>query len=108
MSTDFWNREIETMPRERLRALQGARAGDVIHNAYGYGLFTGGLGLHVGAETIGATVVPMGGGNTPRQVMLIRDFGARVLCCTPSYALTIAEEFERQGVDTAALPLAVG
>ncbi len=88
--------------------LAGARAGDVIHNAYGYGLFTGGLGLHVGGETIGATVVPMGGGNTPRQVMLIRDFGARVLCCTPSYALTIAEEFERQGVDTAQLPLEIG
>ena len=92
----------------RALLLAGARPGDVIHNAYGYGLFTGGLGLHAGAEAIGATVVPMGGGNTARQVMLIRDFGARVLCCTPSYALTIAEEFERQGVDTAELPLAVG
>ncbi|MGN6755840.1 MAG: phenylacetate--CoA ligase family protein [Thermomicrobiales bacterium] len=88
--------------------LAGARPGDVLHNAYGYGLFTGGLGLHLGGETIGALVVPMGGGNTARQVMLIRDFGARILCCTPSYALTIAEECERQGIDTAELPLAYG
>lgn len=88
--------------------LAGARAGDLVHNAYGYGLFTGGLGLHLGAETIGATVVPMGGGNTPRQVMLIRDFGATVLCCTPSYALTIAEECERQGIDPRDLPLRYG
>ncbi|HEX5501345.1 MAG TPA: phenylacetate--CoA ligase [Thermomicrobiales bacterium] len=100
---DVWGEVVA-----RCLCLAGARPGDVIHNAYGYGLFTGGLGLHIGGEAIGATVVPMGGGNTPRQVMLIRDFGARVLCCTPSYALTIAEEFERQGVDTAALPLAVG
>lgn len=88
--------------------LAGARAGDLVHNAYGYGLFTGGLGLHLGAETIGATVVPMGGGNTPRQVMLIRDFGATVLCCTPSYALTIAEECERQGLDPRELSLRYG
>jgi phenylacetate-CoA ligase len=88
--------------------LAGARPGDVLHNAYGYGLFTGGLGLHLGGETIGALVVPMGGGNTARQVMLMRDFGARILCCTPSYALTIAEECERQGIDTAELPLAYG
>jgi phenylacetate-CoA ligase len=100
---DVWGEVVA-----RCLCLAGARPGDVIHNAYGYGLFTGGLGLHAGGEAIGATVVPMGGGNTPRQVMLIRDFGARVLCCTPSYALTIAEEFERQGVDTAELPLEVG
>ena len=83
--------------RPRRSASPVAEPGDIIHNAYGYGLFTGGLGLHYGAETLGATVVPMGGGNTPRQVMLIRDFAARGLCCTPSYALTIAEECERQG-----------
>ncbi len=92
----------------RALCLAGAGPGDLIHNAYGYGLFTGGLGLQIGAETLGATVVPMSGGNTPRQTTLIRDFGARVLCCTPSYALTIAEEFERQGIDTTGLPLSFG
>ncbi len=83
----------------RSLACAGARAGDVIHNAYGYGLFTGGLGAHYGAERLGATVVPMSGGATERQVMLIRDFGARVLCATPSYALNIAEIAEGEGVD---------
>jgi len=77
----------------------GARPGDVIHNAYGYGLFTGGLGAHYGAERLGATVVPVSGGMTERQVMLMRDFGARVLCATPSYALNIAEVAEQQGID---------
>ncbi len=79
----------------------GARRGDVVHNAYGYGLFTGGLGAHYGAERLGATVVPMSGGSTERQVALIMDFGARVLCSTPSYALAIAELAEQQGVDLA-------
>lgn len=90
----------------RALALGGAQSGDIVHNAYGYGLFTGGLGMHDGSELMGATVVPMSGGNTARQVMLIRDFGAKVLCCTPSYALTIADEMERQGVDPQTLPLA--
>ncbi len=90
----------------RALALGGGQPGDVVHNAYGYGLFTGGLGMHYGAELMGATVVPMSGGNTPRQVMLLKDFGAKVLCCTPSYALTIAEEVERQGIDPQTLPLA--
>ena len=79
----------------------GARRGDVVHNAYGYGLFTGGLGAHYGAERLGATVVPMSGGSTERQVSLIMDFQARVLCSTPSYALAIAELAEQQGVDLA-------
>ncbi len=79
----------------------GARRGDVVHNAYGYGLFTGGLGAHYGAERLGATVVPMSGGSTERQVSLIMDFGARVLCSTPSYALAIAEVAEQQGVNLA-------
>ncbi len=92
----------------RAICLGGGAPGDIIHNAYGYGLFTGGLGLQLGAETLGATTVPVSGGNTPRQVTLLGDFGARVLCCTPSYALTIAEECERQGVDTAKLPLSYG
>ena len=83
----------------RSMACGGARPGDVVHNAYGYGLFTGGLGAHYGAERLGATVVPMSGGATERQVLLIKDFGARVLCSTPSYALNIAEVAERDGVD---------
>src|SRR3990172_6074500 len=92
----------------RSMACAGARPGDVIHNAYGYGLFTGGLGAHYGAERLGATVVPMSGGATERQVMLIVDFAARVLCATPSYAINIAEVAEREGVDLRASALAVG
>src|SRR2546423_5026986 len=69
----------------------GARPGDIVHNAYGYGLFTGGLGLHYGAERLGCTVVPASGGNTPRQAQLLEDLGAEILCCTPSYALAIAD-----------------
>jgi phenylacetate-CoA ligase len=86
----------------------GARPGDVIHNAYGYGLFTGGLGAHYGAERLGATAVPASGGMTERQIMLLRDFGARVLCATPSYALNIAEVAEQQGVDLRKSSLAIG
>jgi phenylacetate-CoA ligase len=89
-------------------ACAGARPGDVIHNAYGYGLFTGGLGAHYGGERLGATVVPVSGGATERQVMLIRDFGARVLCATPSYALNIAEVAEQQGVDLRSGSLKIG
>ncbi len=92
----------------RSMAAAGARPGDVVHNAYGYGLFTGGLGAHYGAERLGCTVVPASGGGTERQVMLLQDFGARVLCSTPSYALNIAEVAETQGVDIAALPLQKG
>ena len=92
----------------RSLACAGARPGDVIHNAYGYGLFTGGLGAHYGVERLGATVVPMSGGSTERQVLLIRDFGARVLCATPSYALNIAEVAEREGVDLAKTNLDIG
>ncbi|WP_041794728.1 phenylacetate--CoA ligase family protein [Pararhodospirillum photometricum] len=86
----------------------GATPGDIVHNAYGYGLFTGGLGAHYGAERLGCSVVPMSGGNTEKQVMLISDFGANVLCATPSYALNIAEEAERKGVDLKNGPLRVG
>ncbi len=92
----------------RSLACAGARRGDVIHNAYGYGLFTGGLGAHYGAERLGATVVPMSGGATERQVVLIRDFGARVLCATPSYALNIAEVAEREGIDLRHSTLEIG
>jgi phenylacetate-CoA ligase len=89
-------------------ACAGARPGDLVHNAYGYGLFTGGLGAHYGAERLGATVVPMSGGSTERQVALITDFRARVLCSTPSYALAIAEVAERQGVDLRQSGLEIG
>ena len=86
----------------------GARTGDVIHNAYGYGLFTGGLGMHYGAELLGGVVVPVSGGATERQVALIMDFGARVLCATPSYALAIAEVAQAMGVDLRQSTLRVG
>ena len=92
----------------RSMACAGARPGDVVHNAYGYGLFTGGLGAHYGAERLGATVVPMSGGSTERQIVLIRDFGARVLCATPSYALAIAEVAEKEGVDLRKSKLRIG
>ncbi|MBI5275849.1 MAG: phenylacetate--CoA ligase [Burkholderiales bacterium] len=86
----------------------GARPGDVVHNAYGYGLFTGGLGAHNGAQRLGGVVVPVSGGSTERQVSLIMDFGPRVLCATPSYALAIAEVAEQQGVDLRRSQLRVG
>lgn len=86
----------------------GARPGDIIHNAYGYGLFTGGLGAHYGAERLGCTVVPMSGGFGERQVQLIREFGARVVLMTPSYMLAIADEFEKQGIDPRSTAMRVG
>ena len=89
----------------RCIACAGARPGDIVHNAYGYGLFTGGLGAHYGAERLGCTVVPVSGGMTERQVTLLQDFGARVLCATPSYALNIAEVAEGMGVDLRKLPV---
>ena len=92
----------------RCMACAGARPGDIVHNAYGYGLFTGGLGAHYGAERLGCTVVPVSGGMTERQVTLLQDFGARVLCATPSYALNIAEVAEGMGVDIRKLPVSVG
>jgi phenylacetate-CoA ligase len=92
----------------RTLAGAGARPGDIVHNAYGYGLFTGGLGAHYGAERLGCTVVPMSGGATERQVMLIQDFGATILCATPSYALNIAEVAAGMGIDIAKLALRYG
>jgi phenylacetate-CoA ligase len=83
----------------RSLACAGVRPGDIVHNAYGYGLFTGGLGAHYGAERLGCTVVPMSGGNTEKQIVLLQDFAATVLCATPSYALNIAEIAERDGVN---------
>jgi phenylacetate-CoA ligase len=92
----------------RSMACGGARPGDIVHNAYGYGLFTGGLGAHYGAERLGCTVVPVSGGGTERQVTLIQDFGAHVLCATPSYALNIAEVAQGMGVDLRQSKLRVG
>jgi len=92
----------------RSLACAGARPGNIIHNAYGYGLFTGGLGAHYGIERLGATVVPMSGGGTERQVVLMTDFGARVLCATPSYALAMAEVAEKTGVDLRKSKLEIG
>ncbi len=92
----------------RSMACAGARPGDIVHNGYGYGLFTGGLGAHYGAERLGCTVVPVSGGMTERQVTLLQDFGAHVLCATPSYALNIAEVAEGMGVDIRKLPLRIG
>jgi phenylacetate-CoA ligase len=86
----------------------GGRAGDVLHNAYGYGLFTGGLGAHYGAEALGCTVVPVSGGMTPRQVQLITDFGPRIVMVTPSYMLTVIDEFEAQGIDPRTCSLQIG
>ncbi len=86
----------------------GARAGMLIHNAYGYGLFTGGLGLHDGAHRLGCTVVPVSGGMTERQVRLITDFRPDVISITPSYMLAILDEFHRQGIDPRATSLRVG
>jgi phenylacetate-CoA ligase len=83
----------------RCLAASGGRPGDVFHNAYGYGLFTGGLGMHYGGELLGMTVVPMSGGNTERQLLLIQDFQPRVIACTPSYMLTLAEAALARGAD---------
>ena len=86
----------------------GGRPGDLVHVAYGYGLFTGGLGAHYGAEKLGCTVVPMSGGQTEKQVQLINDFGPAVIMVTPSYMLAIADAFEAQGIDPATTSLLVG
>src|SRR5512145_2614591 len=83
---DTWS---ELMARSFVAA--GVHKGDIIHNAYGYGLFTGGLGAHYGAERLGASVIPMSGGNTKKQIMIMKDFGSTVLTCTPSYSLFMAE-----------------
>ena len=86
----------------------GGRPGDIVHVAYGYGLFTGGLGAHYGAERLGCTVVPVSGGMTPRQVQLIRDFGPSIIMVTPSYMLALIDEFERQGIDPRTSSLRIG
>jgi phenylacetate-CoA ligase len=92
----------------RCLAAAGARAGDILHNAFGYGLFTGGLGLHAGAERLGLAVVPASGGQSERQVQLILDLKPRIICCTPSYMLALVETMERMGLDPRATSLEIG
>ena len=86
----------------------GLHAGDIVQNAYGYGLFTGGLGAHYGAEALGATVIPISGGNTERQLMVMKDFGVTAICCTPSYFLHLIDQSQQMGVDLKKLPLRAG
>jgi phenylacetate-CoA ligase len=100
--------DVWTAVMARSMATAGVRAGMVVHNAYGYGLFTGGLGFHQGGERLGATVVPVSGGMTERQVLLLQDFGGQALASTPSYALNIAHAMRRAGVDPGELRLEIG
>jgi len=102
--------DIDTWATVMARSLfaAGGRPGDLLHNAYGYGLFTGGLGAHYGGEKLGCTVVPFGGGQTERQIQLITDFEPRLITVTPSYCLNLIEEMERLGLDPAASSLQVG
>ncbi len=103
-------RDLETWAGLMARSMRacGTRPGDIVHLAYGYGLFTGGLGFHYGAEKLGCTVVPVSGGMTHRQVSLIEDFGATTIGCTPSYMLSILDEYRAQGRDPRKSPLQVG
>ncbi len=102
--------DIDTWAEIMARALAmgGVHRGDMVHNAYGYGLFTGGLGAHYGAERLGATVIPISGGNTKRQILIMRDFGSTVLLSTPSYALNLAEAMHDAGISPGELKLRVG
>jgi phenylacetate-CoA ligase len=106
----YTERDLDTWATVMARSIRaaGGRPGDVLHNAYGYGLFTGGLGAHYGAEKLGCTVVPVSGGMTPRQVQLITDFRPRIVMVTPSYMLTVIDEFEAQGLDPRASSLEIG
>ena len=103
-------KDIDTWAHLMARSIRasGGRKGDIAHIAYGYGLFTGGLGAHYGAERLGCTVVPISGGMTERQVTLITDFKPRIIMVTPSYMLSILDEFRRQGIDPRTSSLAVG
>jgi phenylacetate-CoA ligase len=106
----YTQKDIDTWADLVARSIRaaGGRPGDMVHVAYGYGLFTGGLGAHYGAERMGCTVVPMSGGQTEKQVQLINDFKPSIIMVTPSYMLTLIEEFERQGLDPATTSLRVG
>jgi phenylacetate-CoA ligase len=106
----YTQEDIDTWASLVARSIRasGGRAGDIVHVAYGYGLFTGGLGAHYGAEKLGCTVIPMSGGQTEKQVQLINDFRPDIIMVTPSYMLNLIEEFERQGLDPAASSLRIG
>jgi phenylacetate-CoA ligase len=103
-------KDIDTWSTVVARSIRagGAKPGDMVHISYGYGLFTGGMGAHYGAEKLGLTVVPFGGGQTERQVQLIQDFKSNIIMVTPSYMLAIADEFERQGIDPQTSSLRIG
>ena len=106
----YTKQDIDTWAGVMARSIRaaGGRSSDKIHIAYGYGLFTGGLGAHYGGEALGAAVIPVSGGMTERQVQLIQDFKPDIIMCTPSYMLAIADEFQRQGLDPAQCSLRVG
>lgn len=106
----YTQQDVETWTSVVARALAGygLHRGDVLQNSYGYGLFTGGLGLHYGAEALGATVIPTSGGNTDRQLMVLRDFGVTAISCTPSYFLHLIERAAELGISLRELPLRVG
>lgn len=106
----YTRRDIDTWSELMARSFvaAGAHKSDVIHNAYGYGLFTGGLGAHYGAERLGASVIPMSGGNTKKQIMIMQDFGSTVLTCTPSYSLFLAESVAEMGLDIRNFKLRIG
>jgi phenylacetate-CoA ligase len=106
----YTQRDLDTWADLMARSIRaaGGRPGDTVHVAYGYGLFTGGLGAHYGAERLGCTVIPMSGGMTPRQVQLIHDFEPSIIMVTPSYMLALLDEFERQGLDPRRSTLKIG
>lgn len=106
----YSRKDIEIFSEVVARSLAAAGVGrdDIVQVAFGYGLFTGGLGIHYGAEKLGAAVVPISGGNTAKQIQLLQDFGSTVLACTPSYAAHLAESIEEAGIDPSTLPLRVG
>jgi phenylacetate-CoA ligase len=106
----YTKKDIDTWSHLMARSIRaaGARPGDILHNAYGYGLFTGGLGIHYGAERLGLATVPVSGGMTERQVQLIQDFRPAIITVTPSYMLAIADEMERQGLDPRKSSLRIG
>ncbi|MEX0959624.1 MAG: phenylacetate--CoA ligase PaaK [Burkholderiales bacterium] len=106
----YTRRDIDTWSDLMARSIRaaGGRPGDIVHVAYGYGLFTGGLGAHYGAERLGCTVIPMSGGQTEKQVQLIQDFQPDIIMVTPSYMLTLIDEMEKQGVDPAQCSLRIG
>jgi phenylacetate-CoA ligase len=106
----YTQQDIDVWAAAMARSIRagGGRRADIVHVSYGYGLFTGGLGAHYGAERLGCTVIPFGGGQTERQVQLIQDFKPTVIMVTPSYCLAMADEFDRQGIDPAQTTLRVG